>query len=212
MEILSFDILSSTQTYLMDAFKKGSLKAPVAVIAKEQKSGRGSRDNKWISQKGNLFFSFALREEMLPGDLKIESASIYFGYIMKELLNEYASDIYMKWPNDIYKEDKKIGGIITKKIEKNIICGIGINVIRSPDQAYGCLGVGVEPKSIVKKYIKELKKNYSWKEIFMKYQIEFEKCKNSYVHINNYEKSLSEAQLCDDGSIIINNERVYSLR
>lgn len=212
MEILSFDSLDSTQTYLIDAIVKSKLQAPIAVIAKEQNSGVGSRDNKWIGSSGNLFISIALLVEMLPKDLKIESASIYFAYIMKELLSRYSSDIYIKWPNDLYRNDKKIGGVITKNIENNLICGIGVNIIKAPNSTYGCLGVAIDPLDILQEYIKELKKMYSWKQIFIKYQIEFEKYKNSYVHINNYQKSLSSAQLCEDGSIIINNERVYSLR
>jgi BirA family transcriptional regulator, biotin operon repressor / biotin---[acetyl-CoA-carboxylase] ligase len=212
LEIRSFDSLDSTQTYLVDALAKGKLQAPIAVIAKEQNSGVGSRDNEWTGSSGNLFVSFALPIQTLPEDLKIESASIYFAYIMKELLSKYSSELYIKWPNDLYKNDKKIGGVITKKIENNFICGIGINIIKAPHSTYGCLGVAIDPLDILQEYIKELKKMYSWKQIFIKYQIEFEKYKNSYVHINNYEESLSGAQLCEDGSIIINNERVYSLR
>ncbi|MEJ2489653.1 MAG: biotin--[acetyl-CoA-carboxylase] ligase, partial [Sulfurovaceae bacterium] len=106
MEILSFDSLDSTQTYLVDALAKGKLQAPIAVIAKEQNSGVGSRDNEWIGSSGNLFFSFALPLKMFPKDLKIESASIYFAYIMKELLSKYSSELYIKWPNDLYKNDK----------------------------------------------------------------------------------------------------------
>ncbi|MBN2768759.1 MAG: biotin--[acetyl-CoA-carboxylase] ligase [Campylobacterales bacterium] len=212
MEILSFDSLESTQNYLIDAVTKGELKPPIAVIAKEQSSGVGSRDNEWIGVVGNLFFSFALALETLPKDLKIESASLYFSFIMKELLSRYRDDIYMKWPNDIYIHNQKIGGTITKKIEKNLICGIGINIIKSPNSTYGCLEVAIDPLNILQEYIKELKKMPSWKQIFIKYQIEFEKYKNSYVHINNYQKSLSSAQLCEDGSIIINKKRMYSLR
>jgi len=54
------------------------------VITDTQTQGVGSRGNRWESLDGNLFVSFCLSLDALPTDLKVESASIYFSYMLKE--------------------------------------------------------------------------------------------------------------------------------
>lgn len=58
-------------------------------------------------KNGNLFFSFVLKRNDLPSDLQIQSASIYFSYILKEVLALEGSKIWLKWPNDFYIDNKK---------------------------------------------------------------------------------------------------------
>ena len=52
-----------------------------------------------------IFFSFAIKIDELPTDLKLESASIYFAYLLKETLYELGSCVWLKWPNDFYIDD-----------------------------------------------------------------------------------------------------------
>ena len=115
MEILCFDKLESTQTYLIDEVKNSNLTLPTVVMTKEQTEGIGSRENSWEGGAGNLFFSLAISIDDLPEDLPLASASIYFSYIMKKVLSEYIEDVWVKWPNDLYYHQHKIGGIIIKK-------------------------------------------------------------------------------------------------
>ena len=60
MEILYLDEVTSTQTWLIEQIKKNKLTPPVAVYAKKQTLGVGSRGNSWIGEDGNLFLSFAI--------------------------------------------------------------------------------------------------------------------------------------------------------
>jgi BirA family transcriptional regulator, biotin operon repressor / biotin---[acetyl-CoA-carboxylase] ligase len=85
LEIHYFNTLPSTQNYLLEKLKEGSLEAPVAVMSLEQSSGVGSRENTWSGGEGNFFASIALDIDMLPDDLPIGSASIYFSFIMKQV-------------------------------------------------------------------------------------------------------------------------------
>ena len=101
MEILCFDTLDSTQTYLIEEIGAGRLDAPIAVMAKEQRAGVGSRENSWEGGEGNLLFSLAIDLDDLPQDLPLSSASIYFSYIMREVLEEFSLNVWLKWPNDL---------------------------------------------------------------------------------------------------------------
>jgi len=86
LEIRLFDTLPSTQEYLISRVNAGIEQNPVAVVAKKQTKGIGSRDNEWSSVEGNLTVSILLTEDMLPDDLPIMSASLYFGFLMKRVL------------------------------------------------------------------------------------------------------------------------------
>ncbi len=211
MEILSFKTLPSTQKYLLEQLEEGSLKAPVAVISHEQDSGIGSRDNSWSGGEGNFFASIALEMDRLPEDLPLGSASIYFSFIMKQTLGILGEDIWLKWPNDFFLNDEKIGGTITKKFKNTVVCGIGINLKKSQN-GYRALECDISAQFLLEKYLEKVEKFPTWKQVFREYEIEFELSRKFSVHIENDKKSLSDATLCEDGSLIIEGKRVFSLR
>jgi len=183
----------------------------VAVIANQQHAGIGSRDNAWLGGEGNFFASIAIDLDNLPKDLSLSSASIYFSFIMKQTLLELGEEIWLKWPNDFYVNDEKIGGTITQKYNNTLVCGIGIN-LKNSQNGYRALECDISAQNLLENYLDKLEKFPSWKQIFRQYEIEFELSRKFSVHIENYQKSLSDATLCEDGSLIIEGERVFSLR
>ena len=211
MEILSFEKLPSTQTYLIEQLQNSSVSSPIAVICKEQHAGIGSRDNEWSGGEGNFFASIAIDIASLPDDLPLSSASIYFSFIMKQILLEVGENIWLKWPNDFYKNDEKIGGTITKKVNDTLVCGIGIN-LKKNQNGYTALQNDISPHFLLKKYLLALEEFPKWKQVFSEYAVEFELSRKFSVHIENYQESLKMATLCSDGSLIIGGRKVFSLR
>lgn len=211
MKLIRLDKVDSTHTYLKSHIKQYGYSEPICIYTQEQTSGIGSRGNSWSGLKGNLFFSFAIEKKDLPLDLPIQSASIYFSYILKLFLAEQGSKLWLKWPNDFYLSNKKIGGTITTVSGNLLMCGIGLNLEKVSDE-YGFLDIKIDPKSLLNKYLQKIEKKIFWREIFRQYVIEFQLSKNFLATINGEKISLEHAILNDDGSIEINNERVYSLR
>ena len=211
METVYFNELPSTQTYLIEQLKSNRYSAPIVVVAQRQTHGIGSRENYWEGGEGNLFFSFAVDIEALPEDLMLNSVSIYFSYIMKEILAEYSEDIWLKWPNDLYSFKYKVGGVITKKLDRVLVCGMGINLQKNSN-GYKALNLDIEANFLLKKYLEALEAYPSWKQVFSKYAIEFERSKKFFTHVKGESKSLENAILSNDGSLILDNKRVYSLR
>jgi len=206
-----FETLPSTQKYLIEQLQKKTLEAPIAILALQQDAGVGSRDNEWSGGRGNFFTSIAVKLQDLPKDLSLASASIYFSYIMKQTLVDLGENIWLKWPNDLYMKNEKIGGIITQKVKDTLVCGIGINLKKSQN-GYSALQSDISSQFLLDKYLLKLEKLPKWKEIFSEYEIEFEQSREFSVHIENYKKSLVDACLQDDGSLIIEGVRVFSLR
>ena len=211
MEISYLKSIGSTQQHLISQLSQKHISAPYCYYTYNQTDGVGSRDNKWSGKEGNLYLSFVVKKANMPKDLKTQSYSIYFGYIFKDILTNLGSSIILKWPNDIYLDTLKIGGVITTIKSSNIICGIGLNIVQNSDK-FGILDIEIDKKKLVYKFIDKILQFPKWREIFDKYSIEFYKYQNFNFHENNELKSLQDAKLNSDGSIDVDNKTIYSLR
>ncbi|WP_331775562.1 biotin--[acetyl-CoA-carboxylase] ligase [Sulfurospirillum sp. 1612] len=206
-----FNTIDSTHKYLVSEIKNKNITEPVLIGADFQSDGIGSRGNAWIGKSGNIFISFCVKEKQLPKDLPLASTSIYFAWLAKEVLTRYGSKVWIKWPNDIYVQEKKIGGVLTMKTGDFIIGSMGINVTEAPPE-FGVLDVLVSPREFANAFLEFLDKKITWKKVFSKYKIEYENHKEYFFHLGDEIKSLKDAKLCQDGSIEIENKRVYGLR
>jgi len=119
------DSIDSTNQYAWNLIKK-NIKIPAIVITKNQTNGKGQRGNKWFSSiNKSLTFSIIINknkkyEKLLP--LKVAIAIIEG---IKKNIGIYCD---LKWPNDIMKNNKKIGGVLIEQKKDKIVIGIGINV------------------------------------------------------------------------------------
>lgn len=211
MQIIRLNEVDSTQSYLKNYILENGFQNPLCIVTDFQTFGIGSRGNSWSGKKGNLFFSFVLEKNSLPKDLPHQSASIYFTFILKLVLEKFGSKVWIKWPNDFYIENSKIGGTITSLKKDFVYCGIGINMLEVSKE-YGFLDIKIDQDLLLKTYFVELEKAISWKQIFSLFMIEFKKSKRFKTTINDKKISLQNAVLNDDGSIEIEGIKVFSLR
>ncbi|MBD3840387.1 MAG: biotin--[acetyl-CoA-carboxylase] ligase [Campylobacterales bacterium] len=211
MKIIALDKIDSTHKYLKEYLQKNSPDQNICFYTQNQTNGIGSRNNSWIGCKGNLFFSFCCKTIQLPTDLPMQSYSIYFSYLLKMVLSQYGSKLWIKWPNDFYLDEKKIGGTITNKTNHFILCGIGLN-LQEVDEQFGYLDILIDPMKILQEYFALIDDKISWKQIFSNYRIEFEQYKKYTATIDGVKKSLNNASLNHDGSINLDKQKVYSLR
>ena len=211
MKIIFLNEVDSTHSYLKNRIATEGYSSPLCIATTYQTNGIGSRGNQWVGQEGNLFFSFVLKKASLPSDLPLQSASIYFSYILKKVLEKEGSKIWLKWPNDFYMNDKKIGGTITSVNKELIYCGIGLNLVNVNEQ-YGHLDIKMSPNTILNNYFLQLEELISWKHIFSEFKIEFQKSRFFKSTVDDEKVSLTNAVLNDDGSISLGNKKVFSLR
>ena len=124
-------VFDSTNQYLRDRI--GELKAGDACIAEDQQAGRGRRGRKWFSPFGaNLYLSMFWRLEQGPA--AAIGLSLVIGIVMAEVLRKLGADkVRVKWPNDLYLQDRKLAGILVELTGKTgdaaqIVIGAGINM------------------------------------------------------------------------------------
>jgi BirA family transcriptional regulator, biotin operon repressor / biotin---[acetyl-CoA-carboxylase] ligase len=127
--------VDSTNNFLKEAVANSTpLPEGTVIMAERQYAGRGQQNNKWSSEPGkNLTFSILLKPSFVVLDKQFNvNVAISVG-IINCLQNVLGNDIKIKWPNDIYWRDKKLGGILIENMVqgtaiKNCIAGIGLNV------------------------------------------------------------------------------------
>ncbi|MDU9773818.1 biotin--[acetyl-CoA-carboxylase] ligase [Helicobacter pylori] len=196
-----FDSLPSTQTYLLEKLKSNELKAPVLVLAKNQSAGIGSRGNIWEGTKSALTFSLALNASDLPKDLPVQANALYLGFLFKEVLKELGSQTWLKWPNDLYLGDQKIGGVLVNAYKDMRVCGIGVNRVSTK---WACLDIGASDDLIIEGFLKKIEENLFWGEVLSKYALEFHRNDSCSFHNDWGEAmSLKDAELLEDGRICI---------
>lgn len=100
----------------------------------EQTNGRGTGDRKWVSQKGNVFSTFNVKENFMPKDT-LKLTAFLIAVSICENLNKIAKDKFsIKWPNDILCNEKcKVCGILVDKYKDFYQLSFGINIIKSPE-------------------------------------------------------------------------------
>ena len=129
-----FKTVNSTNDIAIRLIKKTNNKFGI-IVADKQKKGRGQRGNKWISYNGNLFVSIFFSLEKINMSLKQLTKTNCF--LIKKALSQFCKKkIYIKPPNDLLINKKKICGILQETLKKTnttyFIVGVGINLIKSP--------------------------------------------------------------------------------
>ena len=132
-----FEILASTDStnnYAMGMIRDGSAKHGAAWFSYEQTHGKGRRGKQWKAEKGkNIMMSIAVTTGFLTVyqqfHLVVAASLATIGFFKR-----YAGDeCTIKWPNDIFWNDRKAGGILVENVIKGqtwqwAVIGIGINI------------------------------------------------------------------------------------
>ncbi len=142
-DIRWFAELDSTNRVAADLARAG---APDGVVvgADHQTAGRGRRGRTWESHPGaSLLVSVILR----PAPALVTLAA---GVAAAEACG--ASDVGLKWPNDLMLGDAKLGGILSELVGDAAVVGLGLNLSWAPAGA-ACLGKGADRKALLHAYL-----------------------------------------------------------
>jgi BirA family biotin operon repressor/biotin-[acetyl-CoA-carboxylase] ligase len=133
-KLIILEKVDSTNNYAMGLVQKGEAISGLGIFAKEQTAGKGRRGKTWKSRSGENII-LTINEQMLwlpvqqQFQLSIAAAlgcfDFFSGYIKE--------NIKIKWPNDIFINDRKAGGILIENLVKGnlwqwAIIGIGLNI------------------------------------------------------------------------------------
>ncbi len=117
-----------------DWLKERATELPVrsVVFTESQTAGRGRRENRWITPRGkDLMFSMLLKPEA-PLERWPRITTLAALGICKAIEAELPLQPRIKWPNDVYLQDRKISGLLAETVSfrggVRMVLGIGLNV------------------------------------------------------------------------------------
>lgn len=127
-----FNSINSTNSYLLDMAKKQKSAHKKVVLAEYQTAGRGRHGRVWLSPfSSNIYLSLGWLFE--TNCAQIGGLSLAVGVVVAEVLQKNSvENIGLKWPNDIFLNDGKLGGILIEIYGDSLgnfqtVIGIGLN-------------------------------------------------------------------------------------
>lgn len=167
--VVVLPVIDSTNQYLLDRLNE--LQSGDSCVAEYQQAGRGRRGRKWFSPFGaNLYLSMYWRLEQGPA--AAIGLSLVIGIVLAEVLQSLGAEkVRVKWPNDLYLNDRKLAGILVELTGKTgdaaqIVIGAGINLVMRNVQAdvinQGWInlqeaGISIDRNVLAVRIIKELR-------------------------------------------------------
>ena len=138
-ELQVFQHIDSTNKFARELAERQAATGTV-ILAEQQSAGRGRRGKVWISPfAANIYLSIIW--DFNDGAQALQGLSLAVGVAVKRALSDYGlQSVQLKWPNDIYVEQKKLGGILLEMIGDpaghcSVVIGVGLNVSMPVSQA-----------------------------------------------------------------------------
>jgi BirA family biotin operon repressor/biotin-[acetyl-CoA-carboxylase] ligase len=137
-----FEETSSTNDLALE--KRHGAEHGACWVADRQTAGRGRREvggerRQWFSPAGsNIYMSVILRPDLEPGSATPMTLAAGLG-VADALVEQTGLDVWLKWPNDLFVGERKLGGLLTEAAIDDgemsaIICGLGLNINVSADE------------------------------------------------------------------------------
>ncbi len=133
--ILHLDSTNSTMEVARSQAELGAADGTV-IISDRQSTGRGRHGRKWYSEPGqDLLVSIVLRPTEEISSMPMMLAAVA---VVRTVESFIASDVTVKWPNDVLINNRKVCGVLAESFHTNsgnvCVLGIGLNVNSTPSQ------------------------------------------------------------------------------
>ena len=131
-QVVHFDEVSSTQDIAAELAIEGGAEGTLVIAEMQNKRTRQEGEELGITIIGGIYFSLILRPKLMPS--KVVQIPLIASVALTKAIGETAPiQPKIKWPNDIYINTKKVGGILTEMNSEidgvnYVILGIGLNV------------------------------------------------------------------------------------
>ena len=201
--ILIHNRLPSTNDTAKELYKQGAPGGTV-ILVEEQSAGRGRMDREWVSPAGkNILMSILLKPSMEIE--RVYTLTLALAVSVTDAVKELAGlSAMIKWPNDIYLNNKKLGGILTEFRAKGItvdyvILGIGLNVNWCPEK-----GALFPSTSIRTESGSELSRNELIASILLQYNEIYQNILAGY--LEDFLKKCNDRSLVSGNNVSVNQQ------
>lgn len=134
------DTINSTNSYLVER-SQNNVPSGFVCFAEHQTAGKGRRGRQWVSPYGSNIYVSILWRFQKGGIAGTAGLSLAIGIaVIRALKQHNINDVGLKWPNDIYSQGKKLGGILIEVSGEAdgpcaAVIGLGLNLFLPETQA-----------------------------------------------------------------------------
>lgn len=227
MKTYHFKNIESTSTYLKQNYN--GLDNYTFISADYQSKGHGRYGRKWIGENGkDLMFSILIKDKKIIS--KYNYLSLASAVVVYETLKQLdIENVLIKWPNDVFVNDKKISGILLESVSCDseincLIIGVGINVnstnfennmINNPTSIYletkREISLNDLKNNVYREFLNMFKKvqnnDYSYLEVVRNNN--YLKNKLVYANINELKTLVEVIDINEDNSLKVKNDNEY---
>ncbi|OFX44990.1 MAG: biotin--[acetyl-CoA-carboxylase] ligase [Bacteroidetes bacterium GWA2_30_7] len=206
-QIINIESIDSTMSYVKNNLINSDKNEGIIVSCISQTDGRGQLNNFWESEAGkNITISFFIKPKDFIDISDQFKISVLVAVSVYDFIKMHVNkNVSIKWPNDVYYENKKIAGILIEhsielnKLESTLI-GIGININQEifksdapnpislksiTNQTYNLETLIIQLADILNKNMFVLKTNYQiLKDIYLK-NLFHKNTFHKYIYKNN---------------------------
>ncbi|MFP3089080.1 biotin--[acetyl-CoA-carboxylase] ligase [Treponema sp. TIM-1] len=146
---------------------QGKSPSGMVITAETQTAGRGRNGRNWISTPGGLFFTLLIRPGCTVREYSLHTMAVHIA-AAKTLGALCGKEARLRWPNDVYVGDKKIGGILSEFHGEgdfvswlNLGIGLNINNRISTPESVSCLDLLGHPlsrKAVLVRFLENLER------------------------------------------------------
>ena len=174
-QLIELESVDSTNNYAMARIHEGMAFDGMVCIARHQWAGKGQRGKSWLDEPGqNLIMSLVIE----PGTLTLSQQFLFSSAValgILDLIHTIKSDNWrIKWPNDIYWNDRKAAGILIESVIKGkswlfAVIGVGMNLNQEsfPEEISNAISLkqitksDYDPVSIARKLVPSIQNRIS---------------------------------------------------
>jgi BirA family biotin operon repressor/biotin-[acetyl-CoA-carboxylase] ligase len=173
--VFFYESIGSTNDQAMEVGDKGGPEGAL-FLAETQTHGKGRLGRRWISPPGvNLYISVLLRPRFPPMQAPVVTLMAAVA-LAEAIIDVTGLDAWIKWPNDILIQGKKVAGILTEMHAEQdtihyLVVGVGINVNLDPEtlpedirakstSLKSCLGEKVDRTELLCRFLECLARDY----------------------------------------------------
>ncbi len=139
LPFIELQSIDSTNNYARQQIHAGLAQHGMAIFSHEQLAGKGQRGKSWQAEKGtNIILSLIINPYPLQLVQQFQLSACFAVGVHDFFIKYAGDDSKIKWPNDLYWQDRKAGGILIESIVGSrgsgvaawewSIVGIGINI------------------------------------------------------------------------------------
>jgi BirA family transcriptional regulator, biotin operon repressor / biotin---[acetyl-CoA-carboxylase] ligase len=131
---IELDSVESTMTEAAARLSAGKLVPWTTILARHQTHGRGRLDRDWANVPGHALLATVVVPLSIPS-ARAGLVAIAAGTSVARALRDWGVVVKLKWPNDIYLDHRKLGGVLIHSrlgTELVALIGIGINLMSAP--------------------------------------------------------------------------------